>query len=62
MDGYLSDLLESQENAAAMCAQATAAVLGGSLSHGHYLDTTATNFPSELILAPNSSTRANGSG
>lgn len=57
MDGYLSYLLETELNVAAMSAIATAAAVGGSLACCPNLDPTYFKFPSELISA-----QRNGSG
>ena len=57
MDGYLSYLLETEANVAAMSAIATAAAVGGSLTRCSNLETMSFKFLSKLISA-----QINGSG
>ncbi len=57
IDGYLSSRIETEENAVAMSARATAAAAGGSLTRCPNLGTTDFRYPSELISA-----QRNGSG
>jgi len=51
VDGYFNYLWEAQENLAAMCAQATAAVAGDLLAHSSILELGPVTYPSELIGA-----------